>query len=242
MLPKRDLYPDVLYVMNIGNLQDSRFVRGLAIGVAVLVALTGSQQLAMESLAADMDYQKASIGVPIVATVVNPVNLEDLAPQIEEVEQPIVKVPSGLSLKQAISKWKKLGSPLAEDIAIDAPYEGAPRTAIVDFARNFAGTPYVFTGATPYGFDCSGYIRFVYSHFGLLLPHGVRVQADSGMRIKAKHAKPGDLVIWNDRSHSGIYVGDGKIIHATKPGGIVSEVDLYTDKVFYVRLPVGSTK
>lgn len=228
--------------MNTQTIRDLRFVKGLAIGVAALMALTGSQQIAAESLALHSPPRTVLLAGPIVGTAMSPVDLGELAAPESEEAAATVKVPSGLSLKQVRSKWKKLGSPLAEVIVVDAPYEGAPRDTIVDFARNFKGTPYVFTGATPYGFDCSGYIRFVYSHFGLLLPHGVGEQADLGKRIKAKHAKPGDLVIWNDRSHSAIYAGDGKIVHATKPGGLVSEVDLYTDKVFYVRLPVGTSK
>lgn len=179
---------------------------------------------------------------PVLSVVSSPLKVSEIPRLDVEEIAPVVNVPSGLSLTQARSKWKKKGSPLADEIVLEAPYEGAPREAVVDFARNFKGTPYVFTGSTPYGFDCSGYIRFVYSHFGILLPHGVGGQADLGTRIKAKHAKPGDLVIWNNRSHSAIYVGNGRIIHATKPGNTVTEVDLYTDKVYYVRLPVGTSK
>jgi len=209
----------------------------------VIVAVTGSQQTAVPHAPAAPSWATAPPAGPIVGASVGTFKIEDLrASEPEEIAAPVVNVPTGLSLRQARSKWKKAGAPLPEDIVVDAPYAEAPRESVVDFARNFKGAPYAFTGSTPYGFDCSGYVRFIYSHFGLLLPHSARDQADHGTRIKAKHAKPGDLVVWNNGSHTAIYVGDGRIIHATKPGQVVSEVDLYTDSVFYVRLPVGTSK
>lgn len=228
--------------MNTQRTRHPRFARTLALASILVLALTGSQNAAFYPVEDATHWSKVVSPGPIVGVSVSTLKVQGIPPvELEQVE-PVVNVPLGLSLKQARNMWKEMGSPLPSEIVTEAPYVGAPRDAVVDFARNFKGVPYVFTGSTPYGFDCSGYIRFIYSHFGVLLPHGVGGQADFGTHIKAKHAKPGDLVIWNDRSHSGIYAGNGRIIHATKPGHSVTEVDLYTERVFYVRLPVGTSK
>lgn len=229
--------------MNTQGLRHPRFARTIALTSILVLALTGSQQVVTQSLHPVTRWEPVlSTGTVVGTATFSPMKIAELAAQDESDVVPVVNVPSGLSLKQVRKRWEKMGSPLPDEIVRDAPYEGAPRESIVDFARNFEGAPYAFTGSTPYGFDCSGYVRFIYSHFGLLLPHSAREQADFGTRIKAKHAKPGDLVIWSNGTHSAIYAGSGKIIHATKPGSTVVEVDLYTDNVFYVRLPVGTSK
>lgn len=226
--------------MNRSSIRHPRFARTLATFSIIVLGLTGSQEVITDTAPTHQVWAALFTPGPLLGSS----NIVTSLPRIDQavVVEPVVQVPIGLTLKQARNKWKKSGSPLPDEIAAQAPYKGADQESVVDFARNFIGAPYVFTGSTPYGFDCSGYVRFIYSHFGVLLPHGVREQAAEGTRIKAKHAKPGDLVIWNDGSHSAIYAGNGRIVHATRPGETVVEVDLYTDRVFYVRIPVGTSK
>ena len=100
----------------------------------------------------------------------------------------------------------------------------ATRTAhrqalVVRFARHFLGVRYVYGGTSPrYGFDCSGFTRFVYAHFGISLPHYSGAQFDMGRRVSRRGLRPGDLVFFDGIGHVGIYVGNGRFIHAPHTG------------------------
>ncbi|TWX38950.1 NlpC/P60 family protein [Frigoribacterium sp. ACAM 257] len=112
------------------------------------------------------------------------------------------------------------------------------QAAVYPAALQYVGTPYVFGGATPAGFDCSGFIMYVYAKFGVSLPHSVGSQAALGTTISASEARPGDVVVFNDGSHDGFYAGNGMILDAPKPGGYVSVRPLWTSAVHYVRYAV----
>jgi cell wall-associated NlpC family hydrolase len=112
------------------------------------------------------------------------------------------------------------------------------QAAVYQAALQYVGTPYVFGGATPAGFDCSGFIMYVYAKFGVSLPHSVGSQGAMGTTISASEARPGDVVVFNDGSHDGFYAGNGMILDAPKPGGYVSVRPLWTSAVHYVRYAV----
>lgn len=106
--------------------------------------------------------------------------------------------------------------------------------SIVTYARQFVGTPYVYGGTTPAGFDCSGFVQYVFAQFGYSLPRTSGAQAAVGHRISAAEARPGDLVVWGTH-HIGIYTGNGNHIAAHKPGVPLSESALY-GSYYFVRL------
>ena len=90
---------------------------------------------------------------------------------------------------------------------------------VVRFAKKLVGTRYVYGGSSPRtGFDCSGLVRYVYSHFGLSLPHSSYAQFDLGRRIARNALRPGDLVFFDGLGHVGMYVGNGRFIHAPHTG------------------------
>lgn len=107
-------------------------------------------------------------------------------------------------------------------------------------------TWYVFGGATPNGWDCSGLVRWTYEQMNVELYHSASVQKKSGHFVKAADAKPGDIVAfgwkgWNGAGHVGIYIGNGKMIHSPSPGRktIVESVKSfakYYSKVTYTRI------
>lgn len=96
---------------------------------------------------------------------------------------------------------------------------------VVRFARRLMGVRYTYGGTSPRtGFDCSGFTRFVYAHFGVSLPHYSAAQFDLGRRISRAGLRPGDLVFFDDLGHVGLYIGGGRFIHAPHTGTRV-EID-----------------
>jgi cell wall-associated NlpC family hydrolase len=90
---------------------------------------------------------------------------------------------------------------------------------VVDFAKHLLGARYVWGGSSPRsGFDCSGFVRYVYGHFGISLAHSSYAQFARGSSIDQRALKPGDLVFFDDLGHVGIYIGNGRFIHAPHSG------------------------
>lgn len=98
--------------------------------------------------------------------------------------------------------------------------------AIVAYASNFLGTPYVWGGTTPKpGFDCSGFTQYVFAHFGVKLGRTTWDQIKNGVEISRDELQPGDLVFYgssrSNPTHMGIYVGNGSYIHAPRTGDVI---------------------
>lgn len=96
---------------------------------------------------------------------------------------------------------------------------------VVSYAESFIGVPYVYGGTTPSGFDCSGFVQYVYNHFGVSLPRTTTQQENYGTQIPVSQAQPGDLYFWGNKGsayHVAICVGNGKYIAAPEPGQSVS--------------------
>ncbi|PLS17820.1 hypothetical protein CVD28_08965 [Bacillus sp. M6-12] len=96
---------------------------------------------------------------------------------------------------------------------------------IIDVAKKYIGVPYVMGGNTPSGFDCSGYLVYVFKQFGISLPRTAAEQYKAGTKVEKSNLQPGDLVFFSNTykpgiSHSGIYVGNNSFISATSSKGI----------------------
>lgn len=122
-----------------------------------------------------------------------------------------------------------LMAPSLEEFGVEAAKipGGGGDSKITDFAQRFLGTPYVWGGTSPSGFDCSGFVQYVFKHFGIDLPRISADQARAGQRIGFDGLRPGDLVALDNSSrnngadHIGIYLGNGQVIHAPRPGSAV---------------------
>lgn len=126
--------------------------------------------------------------------------------------------------------------PLAEDYILKPRFTSITSGNIMKAAAELVGTPYVFGGETPSGLDCSGYVLFVYSQFGVALPHSVYQQSKLAKKISADEAVPGDIVVFNDYSHNGIYAGNGMYYHAPQPGDRVKLAPISVTRYHFVRL------
>lgn len=95
---------------------------------------------------------------------------------------------------------------------------------ILTGAMQYMGVPYIFGGTTPYGFDCSGYVQYVFAQAGISIPRTADVQFEVGTPVSSAELVPGDLVFFETytygASHVGIYVGNGEFIHASSSGGV----------------------
>ena len=90
---------------------------------------------------------------------------------------------------------------------------------VVSYAKRFLGVRYVYGGSSPRsGFDCSGFVRYVYAHFGVSLPHSSYAQFGDGRRVGRSSLHPGDLVFFDGLGHVGLYIGNGRFIHAPHAG------------------------
>jgi cell wall-associated NlpC family hydrolase len=102
---------------------------------------------------------------------------------------------------------------------------GSGHSAVVAIAQRYLGVPYVYGGASPAGFDCSGLTMYCYAQVGIGLSHGATDQQHASTPVPLSALQPGDLVFFGNASYShhvGIYVGGGSMIHAPHTGAVVS--------------------
>lgn len=117
-----------------------------------------------------------------------------------------------------------------------APQQSISGSAVAEVASRYVGTPYVSGGSAPGGFDCSGFVKYVYAQFGVSLPHKASAMRNIGTRVSAAEAKPGDLVVFTSHSHVGIYAGNGMMYDAAKPGVPLQFRSIYSSSIVYQRV------
>jgi cell wall-associated NlpC family hydrolase len=135
------------------------------------------------------------------------------------------------------------------------PFPGAPAavvvppvavgpSAIVDTAMNLRGVPYRNGGSDPSGFDCSGFVQWVFAKNGVLLPREVREQYGAGQKIGLRDVQPGDLVFFHTvsrgASHVGVVIGADQFVHAPSSTGAV-RVERFTAS-YWARRFVGARR
>ncbi|WP_217245406.1 C40 family peptidase [Streptomyces sp. AC602_WCS936] len=121
------------------------------------------------------------------------------------------------------------GTGTTEPSAPDASY-GTKAEKALAFARAQIGKPYVWGATGPGSYDCSGLTQAAWKAAGVTLPRTTYDQVDAGTTVPVSQAQPGDLVFfYDDLSHVGLYIGNGMMIHAPKPGAYVREESIYYD-------------
>ncbi|WP_347862225.1 C40 family peptidase [Salimicrobium sp. PL1-032A] len=132
--------------------------------------------------------------------------------------------------------FKKLSAFLfvvAAVFTIFAPSSSAQSKAddIIDTAYDYSGSPYVWGGTSPSGFDCSGYVQYVYGKHGIDLDRTSRQQALQGEPVSRSNLQPGDLLFFGSPVwHVGIYIGNNKMISAENPG---DDIDVASLKYYW---------
>lgn len=122
-----------------------------------------------------------------------------------------------------------------DDFFIEGSRKNA--SAIIATAKQYIGVPYKFGGTTPKGFDCSGYLQYVFAEHKIKLPRAADDQYKIGRQVNKKSLQSGDLVFFTTYeagvSHCGIYIGSGQFIHASSSKGI--RIDKLTDPYWQPR-------
>jgi cell wall-associated NlpC family hydrolase len=119
------------------------------------------------------------------------------------------------------------GTTVGATTAAPAAAPTAAAQVAVDTALAQLGDPYVWGGAGPNAFDCSGLTQYAYGAAGVYLPHSSRMQAGIGTPVAYSDLQPGDLVFfYSPVSHVGMYIGNGQIVHAPTSGSVVQVVPL----------------
>ncbi|MGX5695619.1 C40 family peptidase [Agromyces soli] len=137
---------------------------------------------------------------------------------------------------QMASYAASYSGPSVGDLLANPPYPNFDLASVYNVATQYIGVPYVYGGATPAGFDCSGFVMYVYAQFGIGMPHSSAGQGAMGTPIAESAAVPGDLVIMS--GHDGFYAGGGMILHAPYEGASVRVQPIWTSDYSIVRIGI----
>ncbi len=113
-------------------------------------------------------------------------------------------------------------TPEGASVVPPSAYQG-----VASVALGYLGTPYVWAGAAPGGFDCSGLVMYSYAQYGVSLPHSSYAMWSSGVAVPTSQLEPGDILFFDGLGHVGLYIGSGQFVHAPHTGDVVRVETLY---------------
>ncbi|WP_198299618.1 C40 family peptidase [Tumebacillus avium] len=172
----------------------------------------------------DVHEEVHEFASPMLVASRSGMNLPPVVPQ--QMQEEVAELPAPA---QEVQAEQPQGS---QPVSSPAPtlQQGSGATApqggkAVSVAMQYQGVPYKYGGRTPGGFDCSGFIQFVYKQLGVELPRTTYAQLGAGVQVSQANLQPGDLIFFScggaATSHAGIYIGNGQFIHADADRGIM---------------------
>ena len=121
-----------------------------------------------------------------------------------------------------------------EEANFDSSYTG-----VAEYGLQFVGNPYVYGGSSlTDGTDCSGFVMLLYEHFGVSLPRTASAQSKVGYKVTLENAQPGDIISYGYNgivSHSAIYLGNERIVHASTPQDGITTASVYMMPIITIR-------
>ncbi|WP_308465869.1 C40 family peptidase [Rathayibacter soli] len=224
-------------------------VMSIAAGMIATFALpayafspSGTDQAKFASSVIDGMKKAQPQSVTVAGTAAVPVVARDAVTATSEADLAAAKAAAAAEAARAAAAASmatyaaSYSGPSVSDFLANPPYPNFSLSQVFSVAQQYIGTPYVYGGASPAGFDCSGYVMFVYAQFGISLPHSVSGQAARGTRISIADAVPGDVVIMS--GHDGFYAGNGNIMDAPDTGRSISIRPIWTSDFYIVRLGI----
>jgi peptidoglycan DL-endopeptidase CwlO len=196
------------------NNSNSELIQQISTTKAVIVARTAALEKDTAQLAADQHAQglvKRRVEAGLHALQVRESRISADIKHIIAVEQQ----------RQDAAAAAAAASSGGGDSNIPVPPSSTLGGQAVAIAEQYLGVPYVWGGASPSGFDCSGLTMYVYAQLGVSLPHNAAAQYGMGTPVPRDALEPGDLVFFDGLGHVGIYVGGGSFIHAPHTGDVV---------------------
>jgi cell wall-associated NlpC family hydrolase len=182
-----------------------------------LVQERADQKASIESQLAERQQLVASI-----RSEIEQMKREEAARQAELARQARERAAAAAAAPAPIvSNSSTAAAPSTTPSPVAAPSGGGGNSALVDIAMRYLGIPYVYAGADPSGFDCSGFTMYVYAQVGISLPHTAAMQFGMGTPVSYDQLAPGDLVFFYGLGHVGMYIGGGNFIHSPHTGDVV---------------------
>ena len=189
------------------------------LGVVLSVGGAGTPTVASASQEA-VDGQGAALGVAVAIESPPITAAEDgawtFAPPAITVEERVIPV----VLRRSVTN-----NPVPASIA---------GNAVLEEAAKYVGSPYLAGGGTPAGFDCSGFVSYVYAQLGVSLPPSSSSYFNIGTRVSAEDARPGDIIV--SSGHVGIYAGGSLQIDSPRPGKTVQFRGIWQSSYVFVRV------
>jgi cell wall-associated NlpC family hydrolase len=188
------------------------------------VADRAAQKASIESQLAERQRLLASVKDEIAR-----MQAEERRRQAELAAQARARLEAQRLAAQAAAAARQTQSYVPAESALPAapPPDGTKASQVISIAMQYLGVPYVWGGASPSGFDCSGLTSYAFAQIGISLPHHAASQFNYGTPVSRDDLQPADLVFFNGLGHMGMYIGGGQFIHAPHTGDVVKISSIY---------------